>query len=164
MISMQVRTGSYDRVSSPCRSNRKIVRQGHPPEWLATANLVDPRAPVPPSLRRRPTRRGDGCPTWTWAPEAAPGMAPHAAMKGMPEDRRYSMNAAPLLDVAGRQRAALVELLADLGQLGLPRQLPLVHGLYRLERGAVVRHGLRRACRGLVELARGTGELGRRGA
>ena len=37
---------------------------------------------------RRATRRGDGWPTWMWAPEVWPGTVPQAAMKGIPLVRR----------------------------------------------------------------------------
>src|SRR6266542_2091697 len=39
--------------------------------------------------------RGDGCPTWMCAPDAAPGTTPQEAMKGMPAVRRCSMSAPP---------------------------------------------------------------------
>jgi len=39
-------------------------------------------------VQRRTVSRGEAWPTWMWAPELEPGMAPHAAMKGMPDARR----------------------------------------------------------------------------
>jgi len=37
---------------------------------------------------RRAKSRGEGCPTWMWAPDVCPGTVPHAAMNGMPFVRR----------------------------------------------------------------------------
>ncbi len=38
--------------------------------------------------RRTVVSLGEAWPTCMWAPEAEPGMAPHAAMKGIPAARR----------------------------------------------------------------------------
>jgi hypothetical protein len=41
-----------------------------------------------PRAHRRAVSRAEGWPTWMWAPEAEPVMAPHEAMNGMPDARR----------------------------------------------------------------------------
>src|SRR5262249_9227747 len=45
--------------------------------------------------QRRARSRGEGGPTWMWAPDVWPGTMPHAAMNGIPFARREAMRARP---------------------------------------------------------------------
>src|SRR5262249_56387626 len=63
--------------------------EGHPSERSARGHGVGADAGVSAAVR------GEGAPTWIWAPVAAPAMAPRNAMNEIPVLRRNACSAAP---------------------------------------------------------------------
>ncbi len=78
---MSAKSESYEGSPMDGKPDSKVARQANLQRERATSKERS-------AGHRRAVSRGEGWPTWMWAPEAEPGMAPHAAMNGIPAARR----------------------------------------------------------------------------